>query len=130
MKSRTRKLLTAAIGVGSVSYVMGCSNDTGDGGLTSGNLVAPPTDWPYTTGPVSDTHADDAGSNTATEDDASSTRDTDETSSSSARSDTLDVDAASDGGSEATASDLDAATPDTDAASPDASFDASPDASQ
>jgi hypothetical protein len=47
MKTKTRKLLTATIGIGSVSYLIGCSDDAG--GLTSGNLVAPV--WPTDAGP-------------------------------------------------------------------------------
>jgi hypothetical protein len=36
-----RKLLTAAVGVATVSYIVACEGLVGDGGETSGNLVAP-----------------------------------------------------------------------------------------
>jgi len=45
--TRRRKLLTAAVGVATVSYVIACGG-VGDGGdgISSGNLVAPPGGFP------------------------------------------------------------------------------------
>jgi hypothetical protein len=76
MKSRARKLLTAAIGVGSVSYVVGCSDDA-EGGLTSGNLVAPPY---YSGAGTAATDETGPTSRETTTDDSNTTGEVDETS--------------------------------------------------